>query len=212
MRKNIVMIFLMLFMVILTGCVNPDYHNTNNTGPEGDESLVTQSYDGKTAIITEDTEISNGYVLPQDYETGVSPLTGFQLHKNDIVLVIEEDDTSCRIMLPHGDAQLIRGKVDKTAISYDTSLFEKANQANLHDVTVYDGINGNKIGQKNQPGFIDERKDGWALISFPGGEVFWVKESDLSFNFDMQVDDLPEPPRFPENDTDEPDNMIKPDI
>lgn len=93
--------------------------------------------------------------------------------------------------MPYGTPPTFRGKVEKNAISYDTSLFANANQAVLDNVSAYNDINGSEIGIKNGRGTINERNDGWALVTLPGGEsAFWVKESALSFDFDMQIEDV----------------------
>lgn len=204
-KKNgaIVLLVVVLAIGLISGLVactvngnstmggNPESPVVSNSETEV-SSLNTQIYNGKTAIAIENTKIYDAYVITvndQQEKMLVELTDQYFLNKNDIVQVIKESENYYRIILPYGDIPHIEGKVDKNAISYDSNLFETANQAYLKDATVYDGINGNAIEQKSGVGSIEKRKDGWALMSFPGGaDSVWVKESDLSYNFDSLVE------------------------
>jgi hypothetical protein len=219
-KKNNIVILVIMGVVLtlfinatLAGCSSNSVPDTNN--PSEDDKVYTEDgkiaftrlYNGKTAIIKEDTEIYDAYVIDfsevdsgaedqlrltlRKVEPKINDSSTFLLRKNDMVVVLEEADEYCRVFVPYGTPATLRGKVERNAISYDISLFASANQAVLDNVSAYDDINGIEVGLKNGRGTISERNDGWALITLPGGEpAFWVKESALSFDFDMPIEDV----------------------
>ncbi|MDD3137732.1 MAG: hypothetical protein PHX08_02010 [Lachnospiraceae bacterium] len=190
----------LLVIVLLSSCTNPQSINSNPpetetvtvTETETSKGLVMKSYAGKTAIVIEDTELIDPYFITvnDEMQQALEKMSNkILLSANDIVLVLEESNGFCRVILPYGDLPQVRGKVAKDMISYDTSLFKKANQVYLKNATVYDTINGNKIDHKTGAGIVEDRKDGWALVSFPGGDrSFWIKENELTYLFDAQIE------------------------
>ncbi|HHX62359.1 MAG TPA: hypothetical protein GX707_16855 [Epulopiscium sp.] len=154
-----------------------------------------KQFKANMAIITEDVTLQDPYVVTEDsnnkliYQKINNDV--FSLRRNDMVIVIEEYDTKCRIMQAFGDLPLVRGTIEKSKLSYDTSLFkDNANQAIVNDAMSYDGINGKKEGVQYGVGRILERKGEWAKISLPMEERdYWFKSDSLSNEFDTTVVD-----------------------
>ncbi|TJX64492.1 hypothetical protein E8P77_12020 [Soehngenia saccharolytica] len=122
----IVVIVLTGFIVI--GCTNQNPPDENTELPEdtaqqiiSDDQLV--QYKGKVAIITEDVVLKDPYVITVDTNDNnvyqALENEEFQLNKNDMVIVIEENGNECRVVQAFGDIPRIRGTIDKSNLSYD---------------------------------------------------------------------------------------------
>lgn len=153
-------------------------------------------FKGKVAIITEDSILKSPYVITEDSNNNLVyqklDSSEFSLQKNDMVIVVEEFNTECRIIQAFGDIPLIRGTIEKNKLSYDTSIFDdNSNQAIVNDAMSYDGIDGDEKGVQYGIGKILEREEGWTRISIPMQESdLWFKSDSLSYEFDTLVIDI----------------------
>ena len=186
---------------IVIGCTNQNPPDENTELPEdtdqqilSDDQLV--QYEGKVAIITEYVVLKDPYVITVDtndnniYQTLENE--EFQLNKNDMVIVIEENGNKCRVVQAFGDIPRIRGTVDKSKLNFDESLFaNNANQAVVKNAMSYDEIDGNGKGLQAGVGIVLERKEDWVRMSMPMQESdLWFKSEDLSYDFDTSVIDI----------------------
>ncbi|MDR0381919.1 MAG: hypothetical protein LBH86_08025 [Oscillospiraceae bacterium] len=168
----------------------------DNGGKDAGEevNVKLQQYNGIVAILTEDTVLSSPYAVTINtdgadvMQTITSDIT---LSKNDIVVVIEEKDGVCRIRIAVTDLPGPRGYLDKTVLSYDTTLFTNGNQCILHEAVAYDN-DGNAVEIiVDSSAHVVQRRDGKVLVSPMGyGREFWVDEADLSYDFHTEVMDI----------------------
>jgi len=167
-----------------------------DTPDQPDGNLV--SVEGRMAIMLEDVMLENPYIITMDSENKsvYEKLNNTEslLNKNDLVIVIEEDATKCRVIHIAGDIPAIRGTIPKNKLSYDRSLFiSNANQAIIEEAMGYDGINGNEIGMEygRSRGIVLERQGDWVRVTLAGGgSETWFKAEDLSYEFDTLVTDI----------------------
>ncbi len=195
----IVVIVLTGFIVI--GCTNQNPPDENTELPEDtDQQIISDDqlvqYEGKIAIITEDVVLKAPYVITVDTNDNnvyqALENEEFQLNKNDMVIVIEENVNECRVVQAFGDIPRIRGTIDKSNLSYDESLFaNNANQAVVKNAMSYDEVNGNEKGLQDGVGTILERKEDWVRMSMPMQESdLWFKSEDLSYDFNTSIIDI----------------------
>lgn len=112
---------------------------------------------------------------------------GYNLNKNDIVVILNENDSVAEIIIPYGDLPRVRGTIDLANLSSDKLLFEYANQACIEEKMCYDSVNGKEIGIKSGNAIIKERKEGWVKIILPSDDInIWTKEVDLNYNFEYE--------------------------
>lgn len=201
MKRFILCASVVLTIFIMSGCINQDALDDTPklpevTNPQGDLNKKLVEFKGKVAIITEDTILKSPYVITEGSNNNLVyqklDSSEFSLEKNDMVIVIEEFNTECRIIQAFGDIPLIRGTIEKNKLSYDASIFDdNANQAIVNDAMSYDGIDGDEKGVQYGVGKILEREEGWTRISLPMQESdFWFKSDSLSYEFDTLVTDI----------------------
>jgi hypothetical protein len=200
--KNFILsIVVVLTCFLVVGCTNQNPPDENTELPEDTEQQILSDdqlvqYEGKVAIITEDVVLKDPYVITVDtndnnvYQTLENE--EFQLNKNDMVIVIEENGNECRVVQAFGDIPRIRGTIDKSNLSFDESLFaNNANQAVVKNAMSYDEIDGNEKGLQDGVGTILERKEDWLRMSMPMQESdLWFKSEDLSYDFDTSIIDI----------------------
>ena len=193
------LVVLMSFMIV--GCTKENSSDENHKLPEvtnPPEALNKKlvEFQGRIAIITEETFLKNPYVITTDENNNqVYQELGnekFLLSKNDMVIVIEENDMECRIVQAFGDIPHIRGTIEKDKLSYDKSIFiDNANQAIVNDSMSYDAINGNEKGVQYGVGIVLERAGEWVRMSIPMQESdLWFKNESLSYDFDTSIIDV----------------------
>ena len=194
-------------LVILTACTN-----TEKTEQTSTKDIINQSshvssqanqekpefkeFNGKIAMLTEDVILKNPYMITSnaDGDTALQEMsedTDYSLKKNDIVVVIDEKDELCRVIIVYGDVPRTRGSVEKSKLNFESSSFaDNANQAVVHEAIGYDAVNGKEQGTRSGSYNIEERKDDWVRMSMVGGEPdLWFKKKDLSYDFDTVVTD-----------------------
>lgn len=169
----------------------------SSSDSSADETIETMKYEGRLGIVLEDTEIQKPYTLTVNsaHEKIVDYSVGEQFLKaNDLVVVYSEDGDNCKIATISNDAEPILGTIESKYVSFDEELFSTANQGLLDNKKYYDAKNGNEIGSDPATRcMIESREDGWAQIVLAGhGESVWVKEEDLSYDFDTTVQALAE--------------------
>jgi outer membrane murein-binding lipoprotein Lpp len=158
------------------------------------ENFVTLN--GRVAMLTEDVTLKDPYLITVNSEMeliyqGMENIE-VTLHTNDMVIVIEENESECRIIPSFGDLPRPMGTIEKGQLTYDEAIYkEQSNQAILDNVMVYDAIDGNEVGLQNAIGEIIERKEGWVHLSLSMEALdFWVEAEDLSYEFGTQVTDI----------------------
>lgn len=185
---------------MIVGCTRENSPDENSKLPEVqnpqevlDKEFV--EFQGKVAIITQETVVENPYVITTDENNNqvYQELANetFSLSKNDMVIVIEEKNTKCRIVRVSGDIPFIRGTIEKDKLNYDKSTFsDNANQAIVNDVMGYDAIDGNEKGTQYGIGSVLERNGDWVRMSIPmQNSDIWFKIESLSYDFDTSVID-----------------------
>ena len=201
MKNFILSIVVVLTCFLVVGCTNQNPPDENTELPEDTEQQILSDdqlvqYEGKVAIITEDVVLKDPYVITVDTNDNnvyqALENEEFQLNKNDMVIVIEENGNECRVVQAFGDIPRIRGTIDKSNLSYDESLFaNNANQAVVKNAMSYDEIDGNEKGLQDGVGTILERKEDWLRMSMPMQESdLWFKSEDLSYDFDTSIIDI----------------------
>jgi hypothetical protein len=200
-RFILAVIFVALMSFMIVGCTKQNSSDKDSglpkvTNPQEvlDEEFI--EYQGKVATITEETVLKRPYVITTDENNNqiYQELENedFSLYKNDMVIVIEENDMECRIVQAFGDIPRIRGTVEKDKLSYDKSIFiDNANQAIVNDAMSYDAVDGNEKGVQYGVGIILERRGEWVRMSIPMQESdLWFKMENLSYDFDTSVIDI----------------------
>lgn len=196
-------------LVILTACTNTEKTEQTSTkdiinqsshvssqANQDDEKLEFKEFNGKIAMLTEDVILKNPYMITSnaDGDTALQEMsedTDYSLKKNDIVVVIDEKDELCRVIIVYGDVPRTRGSVEKSKLNFESSSFaDNANQAVVHEAIGYDAVNGKEQGAISASCDIEERKDAWVRVSMVGGVPdLWFKKKDLSYDFDTVVTD-----------------------
>ena len=196
-------------LVILTACTNTEKTEQTSTkdiinqslhvssqANQDDEKLEFKEFNGKIAMLTEDVNLKQPYVITTNADGDTVRLdmdedVDCSLKKNDIVVVIDEKDEFCRVTKVSGDIPRTRGSVEKSKLNFEPSSFaENANQAVVHEAMGYDAVNGKEQGTRNGSYDIEERKGTWVRMLMVGGEPdLWFKKKDLSFDFDTVVID-----------------------
>lgn len=194
-------------LVILTACTN-----TEKTEQTSTKDIINQSshvssqanqekpefkeFNGKIAMLTEDVILKNPYMITSNADGDTVRLdmdedVDCSLKKNDIVVVIDEKDELCRVIIVYGDVPRTRGSVEKSKLNFESSSFaDNANQAVVHEAIGYDAVNEKEQGTRSGSYNIEERKDDWVRMSMVGGEPdLWFKKKDLSYDFDTVVTD-----------------------
>lgn len=150
---------------------------------------------GKVAIITADVKIENPYhitISSNNIPMVVKLNNGrFYLSKNDMIVVIEENETQCKVIQVVGSMPRVRGYISKSVISYDKDVIKKsAKYCTISGKLGYTGINGNKIGIQNGACKIIKREGSWVELELiASGKVMWFKLEDIEYNFDTVVID-----------------------
>ncbi len=182
-----------------TDDVSKNVENKNEQTKQEKDELEFIEIKGKRAMIVEGSNLKNPYIITVNSEgvkkrKKLSDDKIFALKKNDLVVVIDEDDETCRVVQAFGDIPRLRGTIEKSKLDFDSSNFKKsANQVVLNNVMCYVSINGDEQGSQSGVYQISERKDEWVRISMPGGASdLWVKEKDLSYDFDTLIIDCDE--------------------
>ena len=196
-------------LVILTACTNTEKTEQTSTkdiinqslhvssqANQDDEKLEFKEFNGKIAMLTEDVNLKQPYVITTNADGDTVRLdmdedVDCSLKKNDIVVVIDEKDELCRVTKVSGDIPRTRGSVEKSKLNFEPSSFaDNANQAVVHDAIGYDAVNGKEQGTRNGSYDIEERKGTWVRMLMVGGVPdLWFKKKDLSFDFDTVVID-----------------------
>lgn len=164
---------------------------------DGETNLELVSYEGKTAILTRDTELTNHFAISvnEKGEDVFLAAESFPLQKNDIVLILAEVEDSYLVSLPYGDVPRPQGLVKRSAVRQYPALFSQANWAILPEGTpAYTSPGGSPCDAL--PGIVrlEERQNGWSRISPAGGAApVWVQEADLSYDFDDTIQSIPLP-------------------
>ena len=196
-------------LVILTACTNTEKTEQTSTkdiinqslhvssqANQDDEKLEFKEFNGKIAMLTEDVNLKQPYVITTNADGDTVRLDmdediDCSLKKNDIVVVIDEKDEICRVTKVSGDIPRTRGGVEKSKLNFEPSSFvDNANQAVVHEAIGYDAVNGKEQGAISASCDIEERKDVWVRVSMVGGVPdLWFKKKDLSYDFDTVVTD-----------------------
>ncbi len=196
-------------LVILTACTNTEKTEQTSTkdiinqslhvssqANQDDEKLEFKEFNGKIAMLTEDVNLKQPYVITTNADGDTVRLdmdedVDCSLKKNDIVVVIDEKDELCRVIIVYGDVPRTRGSVEKSKLNFEPSSFvDNANQAVVHEAIGYDAVNGKEQGAISASCDIEERKDAWVRVSMVGGVPdLWFKKKDLSYDFDTVVTD-----------------------
>ena len=196
-------------LVILTACTNTEKTEQTSTkdiinqsshassqANQDDEKLEFKEFNGKIAMLTEDVILKNPYMITSNADGDTVRLdmnedVDCSLKKNDIVVVIDEKDELCRVIIVYGDVPRTRGSVEKSKLNFESSSFaDNANQAVVHEAIGYDAVNGKEQGAISASCDIEERKDVWVRVSMVGGVPdLWFKKKDLSYDFDTVVTD-----------------------
>lgn len=196
-------------LVILTACTNTEKTEQTSTkdiinqsshvssqANQDDEKLEFKEFNGKIAMLTEDVNLKQPYVITTNADGDTVRLdmdedVDCSLKKNDIVVVIDEKDELYRVIIVYGDVPRTRGSVEKSKLNFESSSFaDNANQAVVHEAIGYDAVNGKEQGAISASCDIEERKDAWVRVSMVGGVPdLWFKKKDLSYDFDTVVTD-----------------------
>ncbi len=155
--------------------------------------------EGKVAMLTEDDVLINPYMITVDVagkvvRKNIINEIGYVIEKNDMVIVIEEGEETCRVVQAFGDIPRLRGTVKKANLTYDRASFiNTSNQIVLNNAMGYDGVNGNEKGLQNAVATVVERRGDWLRMAMPAGASdLWFKAESLSYDFAKIVFDLKE--------------------
>ena len=206
--------FLMLItgvLVILTACaktenteqtftkdiINQSSHQSSPGSSQANhDKLEFKEFNGKIAMLTEDVNLKQPYVITTNADGDTVRLDmdediDCSLKKNDIVVVIDEKDELCRVIIVYGDVPRTRGSVEKSKLNFESSSFaDNANQAVVHEAIGYDAVNGKEQGAISASCDIEERKDDWVRVSMVGGVPdLWFKKKDLLYDFETAIID-----------------------
>ncbi|PKM93613.1 MAG: hypothetical protein CVU84_14685 [Firmicutes bacterium HGW-Firmicutes-1] len=188
--KKIFIIFLAIFLV---GCSPADKETATKKDTNTNIANYTFStYNIKLGIATKDLVLKDPYFITIDGQNNYvykKQNSECKLQKNDLLLVIEEEEEYYRVEVAFGDVPRSRGYVDKDEISFNEALFEDANQVRIEQAMTYDSKNGKEIDLKSGTGSVEEREGEWILLQLPGGgSAFWIKTSSLNFNLDAEAE------------------------
>lgn len=164
--------------------------------------------DGHTMVLTEDAVLADAYGYScSDLEDGTAwnwfDLPERELFAGDIVLVLEETDGISRVVIPWGDIPWTYGFLDSGLLTDDLEALLRSNQVILPEAAAsYDSPDetGDSLELLPCRAEVIKRRDGWAYIQplGTGESARWVKEGDLSHDFDAVVIDISEGKQAPE--------------
>lgn len=180
-----------------------------NTGQWSDDAAFDFIWrDGHTMVLTEDAVLADAYGYScSDLEDGTAwswfDLPERELFAGNIVLVLEETDGISRVVIPWGGIPWTYGFLDSGLLTDDLEALLRSNQVILPEaVASYDSPDetGDSLELLPCRAEVIKRRDGWAYIQplGTGESAHWVKEGDLSHDFDAVVIDIPEGKQAPE--------------
>ena len=201
MRKTVVawglLLLLTLSAVFVSGC-GKEAAGTVENEPIKESISDVAEYNGKTAVLLEDADLSNAYsglVDENDQVSWVSVDEEWVLNQGDIVLVLKEADGRTMVCIPTGDAPMsLYGEVPSTCLSQDAQDIEKGSLAIAENLQAFSDQGETPAETVTDTVRIIEHDGEWCrIIPFTGGQTerFWVRADGLSHDFDRIVSGRP---------------------
>ena len=168
----------------------------NSPQPELDNDLEPLA--GKVAVLTTNAELQNASAETVDTEGNVILMDmAVTLEQGTLVYVESQEDTLCTVALLAGEPPYPKGQLNADQLSAQTELLLQAQQVILNDTPSYAAAGGETLLEKRSGvAQVELRNASWWKVSLPGGgESFWIRETDLTW--DWPLPDMLEPPQPP---------------
>lgn len=156
---------------------------------------AADAFTGKVAVLTQDAPLENASVETVD-EQGNTILMdmALTLKKGTLVYVESHEGSTCTVTLLAGEPPHPRGQLSANLLSTDPELLAQADQVILNNVPAYAAA-GSETPQGSRSGVanVELRNALWWKVSLPGGgEPFWVKQTDLTWEWPIHTSSAPE--------------------
>ena len=156
-----------------------DYKDGTSETSEYYNILVDKKveYNGQTGILTRDEDL----YADENHKEKIT-----NVKTNDLVYVFYESNGSYYVQLPVMSVPPTEGYIKLDSVSFDEKLFSKANHGRVASGShLYNSASSNSnhsVQEFAEVVEILERKNGFALCSFPGGkESKWVELRNIQF-------------------------------
>ena len=156
-----------------------DYKDGTSETSEYYNILVDKKveYNGQTGILTRDEDL----YADENHKEKIT-----NVKTNDLVYVFYESNGSYYVQLPVMSVPPTEGYIKLDSVSFDEKLFSKANHGRVASGShLYNSASSNSnhsVQEFTEVVEILERKNGFALCSFPGGkESKWVELRNIQF-------------------------------
>lgn len=156
---------------------------------------AADAFTGKVAVLTQDAPLENASAETVD-EQGNTILMdmALTLKKGTLVYVESHEGSTCTVTLLAGEPPHPRGQLPVNLLSTDPELLAQADQVILNNVPAYAAA-GSETPQDSRSGVanVELRNALWWKVSLPGGgEPFWVKQTDLTWEWPIHTSSAPE--------------------
>ncbi len=152
---------------------------------------------GKTAMITEDVEAKEPYVIDTTTSGKIFYRNLYYVNdfkKGSVVLVLDEseDKEECKVMCFCGSKPYVIANIDKSKLSYDKELIKNtANYVNVDGVTGYYEMNKDLPYVGVGIAEVLERRNNLIKVMLEeNGSVLWFSVNDINDTFDRMVIDV----------------------
>ncbi len=153
----------------------------------GDNSLRA----GMLAVVTEDTPLEYAHAHTVD-DLGREVLMDMAMtvQKGTLVYLDAVEGSNCEVTVLAGEPPRVQGTLNARLLSTDLT---QSNQVILQDTDCYDDAGGTVVDTRSGVANILQQTPHWLQVTLPGGgEPFWVRRVDLSWEWPIAVAQSPE--------------------
>lgn len=153
----------------------------------GDNSLRA----GMLAVVTEDTPLEYAHAHTVD-DLGREVLMDMAMtvQKGTLVYLDAVEGSNCEVTVLAGEPPRVQGALNARLLSTDLT---QSNQVILQDTDCYDDAGGTVVDTRSGVANILQQTPHWLCVTLPGGgEPFWVRRVDLSWEWPIAVAQSPE--------------------
>lgn len=159
-------VFGAVFCLLLSGCGKGEPSSEDRTG--------------QTGVITEACDI-------RFFDPHIDAETVISLRGGELMLILDEKDGQYHVQAAVTELPVLAGYVDKKFVSFDPADIQNATSGMVRNVTVYESPSSDatvKFENYSCAIIIDWREGGFARCSLPGGNIGWIKESDIQYEIE----------------------------
>lgn len=165
-RSVALVVFAAIFCLLLSGC--------------GKDEPSSEDRTGQTGVITEACDI-------HFFDLRIEQECTYPLRGGELMLILDEKDGQYHVQAAVTELPVLAGYVDKKFVSFDPADIQNASSGMVRNVTVYEAPSSDaavKFENYSSAIIIDWREGGFARCSLPGGNIGWIRESDLQYEIE----------------------------